>query len=155
MDRIFQDAGITVNMVPFIVKHKHPGSYELVAVKSCLSFLSERFPDFQLIFDYNSFMPTEKNVSVHGIWEAKNRARINTLNNAAEAIRSGWGHGPAKCYRSTIEKAGLGTELERAILSWDIQVSDTPPLSTYLLIMPSILILRFLSNSLKICYSFA
>lgn len=67
LDRIFRDTGITVNTVSFVVEHKHPGSYELVVVKSCLSFLSERYPDSQLTIDYDPFMPTEENVIVHGI----------------------------------------------------------------------------------------
>ena len=59
-----------------------------------------------------------------GIIEAKRRARVNSLANAVEAIRGGWGRGPEECYRNAVVKAGLGTALERAILNWDIQVSQ-------------------------------
>ena len=38
------------------------------------------------------------------------------------AIRNEWGHGPAEYYESIVRKAGLETELERAILNWDIQI---------------------------------
>ena len=112
------------NMVPYIAEHKHPGSYELVVATPCLDLLSEKSHEFKLAVDYDPFEPAEEDICIHGTWEAKERARINTLNNAAEAIRNGWGYGPAECYRSIISKADLGTELERVIMNWDIQVSD-------------------------------
>jgi hypothetical protein len=144
-----------INTVPHIVEHKHAGSYELVVVTPCLDLLSEKFQDFKLVVDYDPFEPAEWDIRIHGIWEAKKRARINTLNNAAEVTRNGWGHGPAECYRRAIGKAGLGTELERAILNWDIQVSCLHIyLPTYLLITPSIPILGYLSTSRKTSCSF-
>jgi hypothetical protein len=95
-----------INMVPHIVEHKHAGSYELVVATTCLDVLSEKFQDFRMVVDYDSFEPADE------IWEANKRARINTLDNAAEATRNGWGHGPAECYRIATCKAGFGTELE-------------------------------------------
>jgi len=144
-----------INMVPHIVEHKHAGSYELVVATSCLGLLSEKFQEFKTVVDYDPFEPAEEHIRIHGIWEARKRARINTLTNAAEVTRNGWGHGPAECYRRAIVKAGLGTELERAILNWDIQVSYSHIyLPTYLLITPSIPILGYLSVSRKTCSSF-
>lgn len=138
------------NMVPHITEHKHPGSYELVVATPCLDLLSEKSHEFKLAVDYDPFESAEEDICIHGIWETKKRARINTLNNAAEATRNGWGYGPAECYRIAISKAGLETELERAILNWDIQVSYPHiHLPTYLLIMPSIPTLRSLRNSRK------
>ena len=98
------------------MEHKLTGSYELVVATLCLDLLSENFQDFKLVVDYDPFEPAEEDIRIHGIWEAKKRARINTLDNAAEVTRNGWGHGPAECYRRAIGKAGLGMELERAIL---------------------------------------
>ncbi len=121
------------------MEHKHAGSYELVVATPCLDLLCQKFQDFKIVVDYDPFEPAEGDIRIHGICEAKKRARINTLNNAAEVTRKGWGHGPAECYRSAIGKAGLGIELERAILNWDIQVSyPYIYLPTYLLITPSI-----------------
>ncbi len=138
------------------MEHKHAGSYELVVATPCLELLlSENFQDFKLVVDYDLLKPAEEDIRIQGIWEAKNRARINTLNNAVEATRHGWGHGPAECYRKAIGKADIGTELERAILNWDIQVSYLHIyLPTYLLIMPSIPIPAYLSISRKTSCSF-
>lgn len=128
-----------INMVPHITEHKHPGSYELVVATPCLDLLSEKSHEFKLAIDYDPFEPAEEDICIHGIWEVKKRARINTPNNAAEATRNGWGYRPAECYRSAISKAGLGTKLERAILNWDIEVSYPHiHLPTYLLITPSV-----------------
>ena len=79
------------NMVPHITEHKRPGSYELVVATPCLDLLSEKSHEFKLAADYDPFEPAEEDICIHGIWEAKKRARINTLNNAAEATRNGWG----------------------------------------------------------------
>ena len=148
MDRVLGDSGIMINMIPHIVEHKDPGSYELVVATPCVDLLSEKFHNFKIVVDYDPLEPAEDDIRIHGIWEAKRRARINTLNNAAEATRNGWGYGPAECYRRAIGKAGLGTELERAILNWDIQVSyQHIYLPTYLLITPSIPILGSLGIS--------
>jgi hypothetical protein len=144
-----------VYMVPHIVEHKHPGSYELVVATPCLDLLSEKFHDFKLVVDYDPFEPAEEDIHIHGIWEAKRKARINTLNNAAEATRNGWGYGPAECYRSAIGRADIGTELERAILNWDIQVSYSHIyLLRYLMITPSIPILGSFRVSRKTFCSF-
>ncbi|KAL9101910.1 MAG: hypothetical protein Q9163_002876 [Psora crenata] len=78
--------------------------------------------DFKIVVDYDPFEPAEGDIYVHGIWEAKKRAQINIFNNAAEVTRNGWGYRPAECYRRAIGKAGLGIELERAILNWDILI---------------------------------
>ena len=120
-------------MIPYIVEHENAGPFEVIVATPRLDWLSEKFHDFKLVADYDPFEPVEEDIRTYGIREAKKRVRINTLNNAAEAIRNGWGYGPAECYRNAVEKAGLGTELEKAILNWDIQV--TYP-HTYLSIIP-------------------
>lgn len=104
-----------INTVPHIVEHKHAAFYELVATTS-LDLFSEEFQDFKLVVDYDPSKPEEEDIRIHGIRDAKKRARINTFNNAAEATCHGWGYGPAVCYRNVIGKAGLGKQLERAIL---------------------------------------
>jgi len=144
-----------INMVPHIVEHKHAGSYELVVATLCLDVLSEKFQNFKIVVDYDPFEPADEDIRNHGIWEANKRARINILDNAAEATRNGWGHGPAECYRIAICKAGFGTELKRAILNWDIQVSyPYTHLATNLLITPSILILGSgrISRKISCCF---
>lgn len=144
-----------INTVPHIVEHKHAGSYELVVATPCLDLLSEKFQDFKLVVDYDPFEPAEEDIRIHGIRQAKRKARINTLNNAAEVTRNGWGHGPAECYRSVVGKAGLGKELARAILNWDVQVSYSYIyLPTYLLIALSIPFLGSLSISRETSCSF-
>ena len=113
--------GITINKVPYVVENQK--FFELAVATPCLDLLSEVFHDFKLVVDYDPFEPAEEAIRVQGIWEAKKRARISALDNAVEAIRKGWGYGPAECYREAFSKAGLATELERAILNWDIRVS--------------------------------
>ena len=110
-------------MISNIVKHKNHESYELVVATLCLDLLSRKFHDFQLVVNYNSFESIENDIRIHEICEIKNRAEVNSLNNAVKAIRNDWECGFAACYRNVIEKAGLETALERAILNWDIQVS--------------------------------
>ena len=122
LDQVIQDSGITINMVPYIVKNENQRSYELVVAIPCLDLLSKIPRDFRLVVNYDPFEPAVEDIRIHGIWEAKNRARVSTLNNAAEAIRKGWGYGPGECYRNVIGKAGLVIAFEKAILSWDIQV---------------------------------
>ncbi len=77
-----------INMVPYIVEHKHAGSYEPVVATLCLDVLSE---------------PADEDIRIHGIWEANKKARINTLDNAAEATRNGWGHGKVNCGQHEIK----------------------------------------------------
>lgn len=109
-----------INTVSHIVKHKHAESYELIVTTSCLNVLSEKFQNFKIVVNCDSFEPAEKNICIHRIWEAKKRAQINTLNNAAEVICNRWEHESAECYWRAIEKTDLRIELERAILNWDI-----------------------------------
>ena len=113
LDLVLSNSGIIIDMVPNIVELKDHGSYELVAATSCLDLLSEKFHDFKLVADYDPFEPTEDGIRIHGICEAKKRARVNSLNNAVKAIRNGWGRGPVECYRNATGKAGLGTALEK------------------------------------------
>lgn len=156
LDRFLSKSGIMIHMVPHIVEHKHSGSYELVVATPYLDLLLERVQGhgFKLVVNHDPFKPAEEDVRIHGMWEAKRRARVNTLSNAADAIRNGWGYGPAECYRSVIAKAGLGTELERTILNWDIQVSYSHILlPLYLLMNPSIPILGSFNISHKTSYS--
>lgn len=121
LDRFLRESGITIDMVPHLVELKHTRSYRLVVATPCLEALA-RFNDFELVLDHDPFEPAEEDVCLYGIWEAEKRARMNTLTIGAEAIRNGWGCGPAECYRKVSEDAGLRIALERAILNWDIQV---------------------------------
>ncbi len=73
--------------------------------------------NFKSVVDYDQSDPAEEDIRIHGIWEVKKRAQINTFNNAAEASCNGWGYEPAECYRRVIRIAGLGKELARAILN--------------------------------------
>lgn len=66
-------------MVPHITEHKHAGSYELVITTPYLDLLSEKSHEFKLAVDYDQFEPAEEDIFIHGTWEAKKRARINTL----------------------------------------------------------------------------
>ena len=56
-----------INIIPHIVKHKHARSYELVVATFCLNLLSEKFQDFQVIVDYDSFESAEKDIRIHEI----------------------------------------------------------------------------------------
>lgn len=112
--------------------------------------LSTRLQGFELATSYDPFAPAENDIHIHGIVEAKRRARVNSIANAVEAIRKGWGRGPEECYRSVIAKAGLETALERAIMDWDIQVSHWQSMFlVHLLMFPRKPIHRFSSVSLK------
>ncbi|KAL8903399.1 MAG: hypothetical protein Q9207_003945 [Kuettlingeria erythrocarpa] len=107
-----------------MVQLKGTGSYRLVVATPCLEALSSSFRDFELVLNHDPFEPAEEDIRVHGIWEAKRRARTDTLTTAADAIRNGWGAGPAECYRRACENAGLKAALERAILGWDIRNAE-------------------------------
>ena len=122
LDKALSRSGITVNMVPNIA-HKDRASYELVVAASRLHLLSRSYPTFILIADYDPFKPAEADIRIHGLEEAKKKARVSSLNNAVEAIRNGWGDGPAECYQNAARKAGLESALESSILHWDIKVS--------------------------------
>ena len=144
-----------INTVPHVVEHKHAGFYELVATTS-LDLFSEKIQDFKSVVDYDPSKPDEEDIHIHGIREAKKGARINTFNNAAEATCNGWGYGPAVCYRNVIEKAGLGKQLERAALDWDVQlIYSYFYLPTYELRTPSVPFLEFLNFSRKISCFFS
>ena len=123
LDQTLSCSGITVELVPNIVEHKDQGSYELVATTSCLHMLSRSYPTFKVISDYDPFKPAEADIHIHGLEEAKKKARASSLNNAVEAIRNGWGDGPAKCYQNAARKSGLASALESSILNRDIKVS--------------------------------
>ena len=110
-------------MVPNIVEHQEQGSYELVATELGVCLLSLCYPHFKAITDYDPFEPAEADKRIHGLEEAKERARVSSLNNAVEAIRNGWEDGPAECYQNAARKAGLESALESSILNWDIKVS--------------------------------
>ena len=110
-------------MVPNIVEKDPRSSYDLVVATSRLSLLSEKLHDFEVVMNYNPFKPAEADVRIHGRYEADKIARVNSLNNAVEAIRNGWGPGPVECYQNAAKKVGLQTALEQSILNWDIHVS--------------------------------
>ncbi|KAL2042895.1 hypothetical protein N7G274_004655 [Stereocaulon virgatum] len=124
LDQTLSSSSITVELVPNIVEHKDQGSYELVATTSCLHLLSRSYPTFKVIKDYDPFKPAEADIRIHVLEEAKKRARVSPLNDAVEAIRNGWGDGPAECYQNAARKAGLESALESSILNWDIKQSN-------------------------------
>lgn len=103
-------------MISYVVE-QHSRSYELVINTLCLGLLLQKFHNFKLIVDYDSFKPTEEDVHIHEIRKVMKRARINTLSSAAKATRSGCEYESTECYRSIIKKADLETKLERAILN--------------------------------------
>ena len=139
IDEFLSKSGMSVNVVQHMANQTHPGSYEFAVATNCLDLLSKMSHGFKIEVGYDPFEPAEEDIRIFGTSEAIKKAQINTLNNAAEAICNGWGHGPAKCYRMIINEAGLDLELERAIVSWKIQVIyPHDHLQTYLLIMPSI-----------------
>jgi len=74
LDRFLSDSGITINMVPHISKHKHPGSYGLVVATPYLNMLPNKVHNFKLVNDYDPFEPAQEDICIHGIWEAKKRA---------------------------------------------------------------------------------
>ena len=125
LDQALSISDININMVPNIVKNKNHGSYELVVATSFIEKLLRRFPDFTLIVDHDPFEPAEEDIRNYGFCAAEKLARINVLSNAAEAIRNKWGDGPKICYQDAVLKACDETELENAILEWDIQVNHS------------------------------
>lgn len=122
LDEALADSCIHINMIPNIVKDRKYGSYELVVAISCIEKLLRRFPDFTLIVNHDPFEPAEEEIRKYGICAAEKRARVNVLSNAAEAIRKKWGGEPAVCYRDAVLKVCSKTELENAVLEWDIEV---------------------------------
>ncbi|KAI4161737.1 MAG: hypothetical protein L6R39_000030 [Caloplaca ligustica] len=100
LDRFVSASGITIDMVPHIAK---------------LGILGLTHSSLLHHVKYNPLEPAGGAVRVHDILEAKEKARTDIVNIAAEAICDSWGTGPTECYRQAIKKAGLETELERAI----------------------------------------
>jgi len=91
-----------INIVLYIMEHKHPSSYRLVITIPCLDLLLDEFHDFKLVVDYDPFEPAEEDIRIHGIWEAKKRARINTQHRCGRGPqRMGTWRGRllSKCYR--------------------------------------------------------
>ena len=56
-----------INTILHIVKHNHAESYELVVATSYLDLLSEKFQNFKIVVDYDSFESAEKNIRIHEI----------------------------------------------------------------------------------------
>ena len=107
-----------------VAERSNDGGYYDVAVHSLyLPWLF--FHGLELNLDYNSTTPTEKDISVHGIWDATRRAHAHFLLNAVNAIRSGRGRGLEECYRGIARSNGLAISLERAILNHDILVGSS------------------------------
>ncbi len=70
-------------------------------------------------------MPIEKDISVHGIWDATRRAHARFLLKAVNAIRSRFGREREGFYRNIARSNGLEIPLERAILNHDILVGSS------------------------------
>ena len=116
-------SGITTSMVPNVAEHKNRNGYELVAVQSYVELLSTRLQGFTLIADYDPFAPADDVERIHGIAEARKRARDNTFAIAKEAKRRRWTPGSEECYRRVFAKAGLERNFDEEVLNRDIQVS--------------------------------
>lgn len=104
LNQIFQNSGITIKMVQYIMEHKDQEFYALFVGTRCLVLPLERFSAFKSTVDYDPFEPAQNNIRIHWIWEAKKRVQIKTLIIATEATCDGWGYEPADCFRSVIEK---------------------------------------------------
>lgn len=155
LNQLLLEAGITINMVPFINKHEDPCSYILIVAIPYLDLLSMKLHGSMLIIDFDLLEPSKEDERCHGIWKAKERARHYTLGIALHATRMRWNYGLVEFLRVFLRKAGLELEFERAILTWDIQVSclySFPP--DCLLIIPSIPNMRPSSSSHEISCSF-
>ncbi len=116
-------SGITTSMASNITEHKNREKYDLVAVQSCVEMLSTRLQGFTLIADYDPFAPADDVQRIHGIVEARKRARDNTFAIAKKAKCSKWTPGSKECYRKVFAKAGLEPEFDEEVLDRDIQVS--------------------------------
>ena len=116
-------SGITTSMAPNITERKNREKYDIVAVQSCVKMLSTRLQGFTLIADYDPFAPADDVQRIHGIVEARKRARDNTFAIAKKAKRRKWTPGSKECYRKVFAKAGLERDFDEEILDRDIQVS--------------------------------
>jgi hypothetical protein len=75
---------------------------------------------------YNPTKPTERDITIHGRWEATRRAQRHFCERAAYLIRSSeYPRKVAICYRGVASSNGLATALERAILNLDISVGSS------------------------------
>jgi len=107
-----------------VAEKSSDGGYYDVAVHSLyLSWLF--FHGLELNLDYNSTTSTEKDISVHGIWNATRRAHAHFLLNAVNAIRSERDRGLEECYRSIARSNELAISLERVILNHDILIDSS------------------------------
>ena len=116
-------AGITTSVAPNIAEHKNRDKYELAVVQSCVELLSTRLQGFTLIADYNPLVPADDAIRIHGIAEARKRARDTAFAIAKQAKREKWTPRSEALYREIFVKAGLEREFDEEVLNRDIQVS--------------------------------
>ena len=85
--------------------------------------LSTRFQKFILITDYDPFATADDVQRIHGIVEARKRARDNIFAIAKKAKRRKQTPGSKECYRKVFAKANLEREFDEEVLDRDIQIS--------------------------------
>ena len=66
LNRIFQDSGITPNMIPHIVDLKDSRSYDLIVAAPYLDPFIKRFRDFKLIISHDPLESAENDIRIHG-----------------------------------------------------------------------------------------
>ncbi|KAI4276143.1 MAG: hypothetical protein L6R35_006227 [Caloplaca aegaea] len=83
---------------------------------------------FTLIADYDPFASADDIERIHGILQARKRARDNTFAIAKKARRRRWTPGSEECYRKVFAKAGLEREFDEEVVNRDIQGADAQAL---------------------------
>ncbi len=107
-----------------IIEKSNNDEYYNVAVHSLyLSWLF--FHELKLNLDYNSTTSTEKDISIHDIWDATRRAHAYFLFNAVNAIHSECDWELEKCYHDIAWSNDLAISLERVILNHDILMNSS------------------------------
>ena len=103
-------------------------AFYMVAVHEfCLQWLLDHDVPFELEsergFYYKVWEPTDGEIRVYGIAEARNRAQLRFLRNAIQGIRSEYGRGLDRFYRRHTSNQSMLAPIEFAIVIRDIKVS--------------------------------
>lgn len=107
-----------------VTEKSNDDEYYNVAVHSLyLSWLF--FHELELNLNYNSTTSIEKDIFIHGIWNATRRTHAHFLLNAVNAIRSEHDRELKKCYHDIAWSNDLAISLERVILNHDILIDSS------------------------------
>lgn len=115
--------GFTVYSIPFLTQQML-NTWELVIETSCVSALKEALKhQYTIEYPYDPTTLDPREVAVHGEQRARTKTRNRFLHHAVDAIKDGWGKGPASCYRETASLGGLEGALQTKLGADDTYIT--------------------------------